>query len=65
MTSVAQQLSLALSKGPSRAETSFPSHEDGNRFSFQHDVLYSYLEFQMIDKSIKLLILKKLRTARK
>jgi hypothetical protein len=45
-----QRLRLALSKGPNRVGVSLPSLEDGNRYSLGHNVFYSYVDSQTLDK---------------
>jgi hypothetical protein len=42
-----------LSKELNTAGLSFPSPEDGNRYSFRNVVFYSYLEFRTMDKDQK------------
>jgi hypothetical protein len=43
-----------ISKGPNRVGVSLPSPEDGNRSSFRDVVFSGYLEFQTMDRVLKL-----------
>jgi hypothetical protein len=45
-----QQLSLALSKGPSRVGVSLPLFRDGNRSSYRDAMFSRYLQFRTMDE---------------